>query len=264
MFRMMMVFILGLSAPSILGKNSERALRVGLIEYHPLIGFDGIGPDGPLFEYAQTFLAQVGMPLNFQQVSIDRSIEQLKSGHLDLVLTLFKTPERERHIRYGRIPLLSVNAGFCTREDIDKHPLTHSTRLAHIRGTIVPQELKILDLHPVTGDNMQVRLLQMLKKGRVDAIFSPKPEIFLLTAYLANMEPPKYCYELRGSRVPIFLGFSKELPMETVRKIEASLEIRVQEEEFDHYLKRRLNDFGMKSPTVQLIDPPRLPSKSKP
>jgi hypothetical protein len=202
------------------------------------------------------------MALTFQQVSIDRSIEQLRSGHLDLVLTLFKTPERERHIRYGQTPLLSVHAGFCTREDINTHPLTKNTRLAHIRGTIVPQELKVLELHPVTGNNMQVRMLQMLKKGRVDAIYSPKPEIFLLTAYLGNMEPPQHCYEIRGSRVPIFLGYSKELPLEIMRRIEASLEARVKEEDFDRYLQRRLHAFEMKSPTVMVIDPPRWPLKS--
>jgi len=241
--------------------DGKQRLDVGLIEFVPLVSYDNMQPDGLIFEYAHDILLSANLPLNYHLVSIARSLEQLRSNHLDLVLTLFKAPEREVYTRYSSQPLLWLNSGFCTITDIRKKSLSLSTRLVHVRGTVLPPALQTLVLVPVSGDNAQLRMLQMLLKGRVDAIYSPKPEVIMLAAYQAKIAAPLTCYELKNSRMPVYLGFSKGLTATLVQKIEVALQKKIQTEDFDAFLRRRMIEAGTTPPAVELIAPSELPRR---
>ncbi|HYX37710.1 MAG TPA: transporter substrate-binding domain-containing protein [Oligoflexus sp.] len=251
--RVMITFVTMLGALPAPAK--DRPLKVGLIEFGPLVVYNSNQAGGLLIDYARPILEQAGMPLIFQNLSIDRSLEELKNNQLDLVLTLFKTPERERWVQFSRQPLLTVANGFCTESDIELRPLTAESRLAHVRGTVVPPALQFLKRVPVSGDKAQIRMVQMLSKKRVEAIYSPKPEILMFVAHEAGLGQSLFCYELRKSRIAIHIGFSKDLPASTIQKIEESLERKIQDEAFDDYLGKRLQSIGAKKPVLKEFDP---------
>lgn len=232
----------------------KQNLDVGLIEFVPLVTFTNQEPGGPIFEYAQDILRAADLPLKFHLLSINRSLEQLRSHHIDLVLTLFKTKEREAYVRFSAQPLLTFNSGFCTNGDYQKKPLDLTSRLAHVRGTVIPPALQKLELIPVTGENAQIRMLQMLIKGRVQAIYSPQPEIFIMAAHQAQIKISLTCYEISKSRMPIYFGYSRDLPQHLLEKLENAFQKKLSAEDFDAFLKRRLVEAGIKPPLIHDID----------
>ncbi len=245
--------------PVLHGSEALRPIRVGLFEYNPLVIYENTEPGGPLFDYATRILQHAGMSPRYHEVSIERSLQELRNKRLDMVLTLFKTPERDSFVHFRERPLLSVGSGFCTRFDIRKMPLKLSSRLAHVSGTIIPMALKGMVQRPVSGNDAQIRMLQLILNGRVDVIYNPKPEILIVAARQAHISIKLYCYELKNSKMPIYFGFSRDLPMEITQRIEESLKKSLQKESFDQYLKKRWAKAGIAYPPVSEIDPSHLP-----
>lgn len=227
------------------------SIRVGLIEFSPLVSFDQDKPSGPLFDYAMEIFQNAGFKFSFQQVSINRSLEELKANNLDLVLTLFKSPEREAYVQFSQKPLLISAMGVCSLDDLDSKILDKTTRVAHIRGTIIAKSLQGLQLFPVNGEKSQLRMLQMLIKKRVDLIYSPKPEVILLTALDAGISQTLHCYNLKDVRLPIHIGFSKQLLPEHRARLDQSLKAMIEKEDFDVYLQKRLMKMGVSSPLLK-------------
>ncbi len=246
--------------PSHLCALEKQSLNVGLIEFIPLVTFTNQEPGGLIFEYTQDVLQAANLPLRYHLVSINRSLEQLRGHHLDLVLTLFKTADREPFVRFSDQPVFTFASGFCTNVELQSKPLTVKSRLVHVRGTVIPPALRHLELLPVTGDKAQIRMLQMLIKGRVQAIYSPHPEILIMAAHQSQIKTSLVCYEIKNSRMPIYLGFSKSLPLPIVRKMEEALQKKRLTETFDAFLRRRLSETGITPPTIQIIDASELPA----
>lgn len=240
--------------PLKLAAAEKQFFDIGLIEFVPLITFTNQEPGGPIYEYAQDILQATDLPLTFHLLSINRSLEQLRSHSIDLVLTLFKTTEREAYVRFSAQPLLTLNSGFCTNADFQKKPLDRTSRLAHVRGTVLPPALQKMERIPVTGDNAQIRMLQMLIKGRVQAVYSPKPEIFIMAAHQAKIKVSLTCYEISKSRMPIYFGYSRNLPQQYLERLENAFQKKVSTEDFDAFLNRRLVEAGIKPPVIHELD----------
>jgi polar amino acid transport system substrate-binding protein len=257
----LIISLLGSIQPQLLrAADSLRTIEVGLIEFSPLVTQGSeISPEGPLFDYAHQILLSAGVSPQYREVSINRSLEQLRNQRLDIVLTLFKSKEREAFVRFSKEPLLWVTNGFCTKEDVRKKPLTAASRLAHVRGTLIPTVLSSLEPIPVNTEKAQVRMLQMLMRNRVDAIYSPKPQVIMLAAQIAQITTPLYCYELKADPVAIYFGFSKKMDDGLVQRIENALHKALHQEDFDNYLKKRLSGSIFRVDELQTIDPSALP-----
>jgi hypothetical protein len=245
-----------LSSPCAYGQHN---LNIGIIEFIPLMTFANNEPGGLIFEYAQDIIRAAELTPRYHLVSINRSLEQLRGDHLDLVLTLFKTPERESFIRFSSLPILSFGSGFCTNAAFQKKPLNLSSRLVHVRGTVIPPELRKLELVPVTGEKAQIRMLQMLIKGRVQAVYSPQPEILIMAAHQAMIKAELSCYELKDHRMPVYLGYSRKLPLALVQKLESALQQKLQIESFEGFLRKRMIERGISPPIIHMIDASDLP-----
>jgi ABC-type amino acid transport substrate-binding protein len=244
--------------------EQRRLLNVGVIEYLPLVSFESNKPEGPLFQYAQGFLKGLDQPLNFEEVSINRALVQLKSQQLDVVLTLFKDAQRESQIAFSKYPLLSVSAGFCMLKNRHESPLRSSSVIAHVQGTLIPKEIRGLTLLAVSGGKVQLRMLQMLQKGRVAAIYSPKPEVLILANAQARMGLNLICYEIRNTRQAIYLGYAKGLSQALTERIDEALHQKLLEESFDSFLRRHLQETGLAQPHIEIIPPEVLPAPAAP
>lgn len=256
------VCLLSMSPAS--AKEQQRPLHVGVIEYFPLVSFESNKPKGPLIQYVQGFLKNLDQPLNFEDVSINRALVQLKSKQLDVVLTLFKDSQRETQIAFSKYPLLSVSAGFCMLKNRHESPLRSSSVMAHVQGTPIPKEIRGLQLLAVSGGKVQLRMLQMLQKGRVAAIYSPKPEILILANVQARMGLNLICYEIRNTRQAIYLGYAKGLPQAITGRIDEALHQKLLEEDFDSFLRRHLQETGLAHPNIEIIPPELMPAPVAP
>ncbi|WP_141733907.1 substrate-binding periplasmic protein [Oligoflexus tunisiensis] len=234
-------------------------LNVGMMEYHPFLIPDDDGPKGLIIEYTQDMLASLELPLTFQTVPINRSVEQLRNQQLDIMLVLYKTPDREKSVLYAQEPLLHLGQGFCTAVPMELKPLHAGSRLAYVRGTVIPKALQGMTQFPVAGDRAQERMLQMLHKGRVDAVHSPMPGVLVLAAQHANIQVALHCYEIKNTRLPVYLGFSKGLPTALKRKLEIMQQKRIAKEDFDTFVKRRFMSQGFTYPPVTFIESSQLP-----
>jgi hypothetical protein len=235
--------------------DQRRSLKIGLIEFNSLATIEGQEPEGLIVEYVRDILQAANLPLQYHSVSIGRSLEQLHTNRLDLVLMLIRTPERASYTRYSRFPLLFLKAGICTKTEIQKQALTPASRVAHVRGALVPPALRGLKRLPVSGKNSQLRMIQMLAKNRVDAIFSLKPEGILLAAHQAGIDTPLHCYELKNIQMAMHLGFAWNLPAEIVQKLDDALLKKLQIESFDSFLQRRMTESGIAVQALETIDP---------
>lgn len=240
------------------GADALTPLEVGVIEFMPIASYENAGAEGPLVDYANGVFADAGFTPHYQEVSINRSLEQLKNHRLDLVLSLFRTPERAAYINYSSEPVLHTGTGFCTLIPIEKKPITRRTRLAHVRGTILPLPLQKLSLFPVIGEKAQIRMLQMMQKNRVDAAFSPKPEIISYTARQTGVKDQLYCYELKNTQTPIYFGYSRGLSADLVQRLNSSLEKRLKLESFDNYFRRVIEKAGFATPEIRIFDPDEI------
>jgi ABC-type amino acid transport substrate-binding protein len=245
-------------------RATGKALHAALIDYYPLMSFRNAQPEGLIFEYVHGILSSADLPLQYSGVSINRAVEMLRATQVDVVVSLYKTKERGKFIRYSQKPLLALSDGVCTLSPLRQKTLTTQSRLGFVQGTIVPQELRYMVQSAVSGENSQLRMLQMLEKGRVDAIHSPMPAVMILAAHHAGLNLKQYCYELKGQRRPVYLAFSKLVSKDVVRKIDEALQKKVQAEDFDTFMKRRFIESGIQNPGIEVIDVAQLHGSSPP
>jgi ABC-type amino acid transport substrate-binding protein len=239
--------------------ESQKPLNVGMMDFHPFFIPDGDEPSGLVIDYTKEMLASLQRPLVFHKVPVNRATEQLRNQHLDIMLVLYKTAEREKSVLYAEQPLLHLGQGFCTQVPIAEKPLSASSRLAYMRGTVIPDALRGMALVPVTGERAQERMLQMLNKERVDAVHSPMPGILVLASRHAKIEMALHCYEIRNTRMPVHIGFSSGLAPELRKKLESMQQKRIAQEDFDSFVKHRLASQGLIYPPVVFIDDAQLP-----
>jgi ABC-type amino acid transport substrate-binding protein len=238
--------------------EARKALHAALIDYYPLMSFRNNQPEGLIFEYVDDILRSAGMPLQYSGVSINRAVELLRTRQVDVVVSLYKTAERSKFVRYSQKPLLALPDGVCTLSPLRQKALSSQSRLGYVQGTVVPQELQFMVQSPVSGENSQLRMLQMMEKGRLDAIHSPMPAVMILAAHLAGLNLKQYCYELKDYRRHVYLAFSKSTSREIVRKIDEALLKKIQTENFDSFMKRRFAETGIKHPEIERIDVAQL------
>ena len=237
-------------APHALGEDPPIRLKVGLIEFFPLVIFEKDKPHGLLLDFAMNIFKKANVDPDFRQMSINRSLEELKINKLDMVLTLFKTEERQEFVRFTKDPLLVAEVGICTLLDLNHSALTSNMRLVHVQGTILPATLQKLKLFPINSEKVQIRMLQMLIKNRIDAIYSPLPEVIHFAARDLKFKQPLHCYHIKNESMPIYFGFSAKIDPLLFNKIEKVLQKSIQEEDFDQFLQKKLLKAGITYPPV--------------
>jgi hypothetical protein len=87
------------------------------------------------------------------------------------------------------------------------------------------------------------------------------PGLMVLAAHRAKMNINLNCYELKHSRQPVYLGFSKSVRKDIRIKMEEALQKKLQAEDFEGFMKRRFQESGIKYPVVEVIDPSQLQRK---
>lgn len=85
----------------------ETPLRIATFSYPPYIRDNAPQPPtGVAAEIVDTAFQRMHRPVAFEFLPFRRALAYLSEGTSDALFTLRKTPERERHYHYSRLPLL--------------------------------------------------------------------------------------------------------------------------------------------------------------
>lgn len=128
-------------------------------------------PDGGrITALARRALAAGGLTVQTQQLPWVRAFA-LAKGSGCLLLTLWRNDERDALFRYS-LPVARMELGLFVRGD-RKEPLPPEATVAYQRGSYLPPALTAnrYKLHEVLDPRVGV---EMLKRGRVDAVFSER------------------------------------------------------------------------------------------
>jgi polar amino acid transport system substrate-binding protein len=148
---------------------AQTAVPLCLTDFPPYVSAEQ--PDGgSLTALARRAFAAAGLAVQTLHVPWVRAFALAKNGDC-LLLTMWRNEERDQLFHYS-LPVARMQLGFFVRADL-KTALPPDATVAYQRGSYLPAALsggryKLYDLvDPRPG-------LEMLKRGRVDAVFSER------------------------------------------------------------------------------------------
>ena len=138
-------------------------------DFPPYVSAD-LPDGGRITALARRAFAQAGLAVQTEQLPWVRAFALAKSGGC-LLLTLWRNEERDALFHYS-LPVARMELGLFVRGDRQK-PLPPDATVAYQRGSYLPQGLTAgrYRLHELLDPRVG---LEMLKRGRVDAVFSER------------------------------------------------------------------------------------------
>lgn len=226
--------------------NSE-SLRISFIDYHPIVSNTPDGPTGYLIEFARPILDKAGLTPDWRQLPTHRGLIQLQHGQLDVIFTLLRSPEREQLVNYSRVPLFQAQSAVCSKPGIIRMPLNRPLRIAHFLSTLIPKPLQSHDLVPVTPEEVTQRMLTMLEKGRVDAVYYVYPEVLALSLAQTKSQMSLECHVFKELSTDVYMGYSKKMPAEKRKKLDEALVEQTASHDFRTYIDRFIKDANIRN-----------------
>ncbi len=227
--------------------SHAEALRIGFIDYHPIVVNTQKGPAGYLVEYVKPIFEKAGLTPHWRQLATHRALIQLQQGQLDSFFTLLKTPERAALVDYSSVPLIQAQSAVCSKPGVIQLPAKKVLRIAHFLSTVIPKPLQSHDLIPVTPEEVTQRMLTMLEKDRVDAIFYVYPEVLALSLAHTKTALQLECHVFKEFSMDVYMGYSKSMTAGIRKKLDAALVEQVKSHDFRTYIDSLLKEARIKN-----------------
>jgi ABC-type amino acid transport substrate-binding protein len=221
-------------------------IRVGYIDYHPIVHKTDKGPSGYLIEYMKPIFEKAGFTLDWRDLPTHRGLIQLQQGQLDVFLTLLYSPERAQLINYSDVPIFQAQGAVCSKPGAFQLPPRAPLRIAHFLSTVIPPALKKHDLVPVTPEEVTQRMLTMLDKGRIDAIYYVYPEVLALSLAATNTPLHLECRVFQEFGMPVYMAYSKKMSADGQRRLNAALQDEKERHDFRTYIDSLLKSANVK------------------
>lgn len=222
-------------------------IRVGYIDYHPIVHKTDKGASGYLIEYMRPIFEKAGFSVDWRNLPTHRSLIQLQKGELDVSLTLLHSPERAQLINYSEVPIFRAHGAVCSKPGAFPMPPRSPLRIAHFLSTVLPSVLSHHDLVPVTPDEITQRMLTMLDKGRIDAIYYVYPEVLALSLAATNTPMELECRVFQEVEMPVYMGYSKKMSADSQRRLNAALREETERHDFRTYIDSLLKSAKIKN-----------------
>ena len=176
-------FLGSLSPAAAAPEGSGRKIRVGYYGYKNLLSVDGNGNySGYIHSYLTDIARHTGWQHEFVYSSLKDCLERLESGEIDLMVSLQKTPEREKKFSFSKNYVAMIYGMLCVNkeqgdvyyEDFEKFD---GMRVGVLRGSNIRPNLLVyarannFRVEPVDFDNSS-QMFEALRGGRVDAVAS--------------------------------------------------------------------------------------------
>lgn len=189
------------------GAAAQATVPLCLTDFPPYVSAE-LPDGGSLTALARRAFAAAGLVVQTLHVPWVRAFALAKSGDC-LLLTLWRNEERDALFRYS-LPVARMQLGFFVRADL-KTSLPPDATVAYQRGSYLPAELASgrYKLHELVDPRPG---LEMLNRGRVDAVFSERATFEYQLAKQA-----KFAETIRWQAPPLevkptFMAISKSHP----------------------------------------------------
>lgn len=236
-----------LAALLIASQALAEPLRIGYIDYHPIVHKTDKGPAGYLVEYMKPIFEKAGLTPEWRDLPTHRALLQLQQGQLDAFLTLLHTPERAQQINYSEVPIFQAQGAVCSKPGAFQLPPRFPLRIVHFLSTVIPPALQAHDLVPVTPEEVTQRMLTMLEKGRIDAIYYVYPDVLALSLATTNTPMELECRVFQEFGMHVYMGFSKKLSADRQRRLNKALLEEKELHDFRTYIDSLLKYANVKN-----------------
>lgn len=207
-------------------------------------------PQGVAIEYFQRIAERMGLEhVTFSQYPLPRLLKMLEEGHLQMILIMGKTAEREARFIYPANPMLTTSPVLAL---LKQHPLQHVQTIEDLLplkigvwqdGYFSPLlRNKQLHLVSLSGDQVVLKGLRMTVAGRIDGFYFPD-------IYSAQSEAAKYgmleqlkILPLPEQKVELYSVFSKASAAANAHAYEQALRQTQAEQPYQQLLEERLAD----------------------
>ena len=176
-------FLVSLSPAAAAPEASGRKIRVGYYGYKNLLSVDGNGNySGYIHSYLTDVARHTGWQHEFVYGSLKDCLERLESGDIDLMVSLQKTPEREKKFSFSKNYVAMIYGMLCVNEEqkdvyYEDFEKFDGMRVGVLRGSNINPNLLVyahannFRVEPVDFDNSS-QMFEALRGGRVDAVAS--------------------------------------------------------------------------------------------
>jgi hypothetical protein len=166
-------------------KEKRTVFRIGSIASPPHVtDAQSNPPKGRLIEYLQAailppVIEKNNLKIEWHSAPLKRQFRDLENGHVDVLLMVLKTPEREKTYNYSSVALVTESPAMIVHRDDFKNRKTVSVReftgktIGLLGGALVPDFLKEHDIKSITvaGDDAGERIPNLVETKRVYAAF---------------------------------------------------------------------------------------------
>ncbi len=171
---LLLVFTLSLKAES-------RELKFLFNNFPPFQYMTKQGPDGPNIRLMKRIAKEAGHTIKFENIPWSRSLRMVRLGHVDGMISLYKTPARSRDLVYSHHPLdtnvdLLVSASKAKIPPIERHAQIKKYTVGVLSDNSYGEEFDSLVVKKDFSCTTEDHILKKLLEGRFEvAVISKKP-----------------------------------------------------------------------------------------
>lgn len=187
---------------------------------------------GPAIVYLRLIADKMGVTLDIQKeaLPLDRLLQNLRDGQLDVAVALGKNPERERYLDYPEQPFYWMHSSLMVLKSSPLQQIKTAEELKPLKigvysnGYLSPllrnPQLKTYKLY---GSNLIYRSYQMLELHRFDAMYSPDQFDFKGEAIAYHFLDSIRILRLPEPPIGLYTAFSKKTDPDLIKRYEQSL-----------------------------------------
>lgn len=198
-------------------ESTSEKLRVGFFDIPPHAYPPTENVQGTAIRFFDQIAAQMGVEVEYVYYPLAHVLFMLKSDRVDAVLMLAKNESRSQEFVYPTAPMFTTTPAIAVLSDselktidqvIKKDSLTigvwrggyHSPTLDKNKNTIIE----------LTGNNIASRGLEILARGKIDALFSPDSYPIIYAAKKNDMGKKITIFPIINEPIEVYSVFSKK------------------------------------------------------
>ncbi len=198
------------------------SVRIGVFTHYPIVmqsASDG-QPYGPGVEYAKAVVRALGYEPVVKSFPVSRLIANLKTGELDMAISLGKTDERKEYLLYADEASIVYQPSLTVRSDYPLDAITSVSDLGKMKigyllgaypGSFFKGDTGVqFDL--IAGDSWIEQNVDKLLLGRIDGILDQNDYSCIAAARRKGVEDRIKVLRLPGEGIKSYIAFSKASP----------------------------------------------------
>lgn len=256
MIRMQTLLLaLALTIASAVQATGPKPLSVGYFELIPHSSFmDKTDDEGVSLQYFR-LLAKKAKIENFELrlLPLIRLITMVSQNEADIALYLGKNSDRSKAMQFSSIPLFMMKPSLVVRKGRFKTNKITAKQLKKLnvcawkegyRSTLISEHAK--EITEITGLNISTRCIEMVKRNRLDAFYSPDHLSLEYELLLYKLTDELEVIPLAQEEVGLYCAFSPATKASFIKHFEESLKSLTTEIPYEIFYQKLLSQRKIK------------------